>query len=118
MSTFIPNPILLLNVEAVTSDPTPTSNDSGTVYTNQGAGSQVTITLPEASAGRQFTFIVEDSDGITVQAAAGDTIRQAGSVSSAGGTASSTTIGDTITLIAISSSQWFAVASHGTWTLA
>jgi hypothetical protein len=74
-------------------------------------------TSPRVAAGLEFTFVVQDADGITVTAATGDTIRQAGSVSATGGTAASTTIGDTLTLVAINATEWVAVASHGTWTI-
>lgn len=105
-------------VEARTTATSPAASDSRKAYTNEGATSQVAVTLPAAAAGLEYTFIVQDADGIQITAAAGDTIRQAGSVSSSGGTATSTTIGDTLTLLAINATEWIAIASHGTWTLA
>ena len=105
------------DVEAATTDPAPTAEESGKVFTNEGATSQVTMTLPSAAAGVEFTFVVQDNDGITITASSGDTIRVAGSVSIAGGTAASTTIGDTLSLLAINNTEWVAVSSHGTWTI-
>jgi hypothetical protein len=92
--------------------------DNRIIYTNQGSLSQVTVNLPTASIGLEYEFIVQDANGFTITAASGDTIRQAGSVSTAGGTASSTTVGDTIRLVAINSSEWITIASQGTWSLA
>lgn len=105
-------------VEARTAATSPAASDSRKAYTNEGATSQVAVTLPAAAAGLEYTFIIQDTDGIQITAAAGDTIRQAASVSASGGTATSTTIGDTLTLLAINSTEWIAIASHGTWTLA
>jgi hypothetical protein len=62
-------------------------------------------------------FYVQDADGITITAGAGDTIRVAGSVSSAAGTAANSTIGGFIQLIAINATEWVAGATQGTWTL-
>jgi hypothetical protein len=94
--------------------------DSNSFYvaTNEGATSKVERTLPSAAAGYEYTFVVQDSDGIRIIAAAGDTIRVAGSVSSAGGYAENTTIGSTITLVAINATEWIATSVNGTWTLA
>jgi hypothetical protein len=101
-----------------TSATSPAAADSRTVYTNEGTASQLAVTLPAAVAGLSYTFVVQDTDGIQLTAAAGDTIRVAGSVSSSGGTATASAVGDTITIIAINATEWIAIASHGTWTLA
>jgi hypothetical protein len=95
----------------------PGSADSRTTYTNEGAGAQVAFTLPSAAAGIEYTFIVQDTDGLIITAAAGDTIRLAGSVSATGGTADSATIGNVLRLLAINTMEWIATYSIGTWTI-
>lgn len=87
------------------------------VYTNEGTTAQNYRTLPSAAAGYQFTFVVQDADGIRVVAAAGDTIRIAGTVSATAGYAQSTTIGSTLTLVAINATEWVAISWLGTWTI-
>lgn len=95
------------------------ATESLAVFTNEGAAALDVFTLPTAVAGLQYTFVVQDADGIQVQAAAGDTIRIAGAVSSVAGTATSTTIGDTLTLVAINATEWVAIGLEGTgWVLA
>jgi len=106
-----------MDVEAATADPAPTAAESRKLFTNEGATGQVTMTLPSAAAGLDFTFVTQDVDGILVTAATGDTIRVAGSVSASGGTASSTTIGNALRLVAINATEWVAVSVIGTWTL-
>src|SRR5690606_32193356 len=85
--------------------------DAGTVFTNEGATSQVVFTLPAAASGLgPFTFVVHDTDGIRVSVfgGVGDSIRAGASVSTTGGYIQSTTIGDSITLVAINANEWVA----------
>jgi hypothetical protein len=94
-----------------------TANDSGKVYTNEGASAQIVFNLPTAAAGLDFTFIVQDADGIQVVAASGDTIRIAASATPAAGNISTTTVGNTVKLVAINATEWVAVYYVGTWTV-
>jgi hypothetical protein len=93
------------------------ANESRSLFTNEGVTAMNHHTLPAAAAGLEYMFYVQDADGITITAAAGDTIRVAGSASSAGGTAANSTIGGFIQLIAINATEWVAGATQGTWTL-
>jgi len=75
--------------------------------------------LPSASAAQgPVSVYANDALGITLNAASGDTIRLASSVSSAGGSINSTTQGSSLTLVAISDSQWVAVFRVGNWSTA
>lgn len=98
------------------------ASDSGKVFTNRGITAEGHYNLPAAAAGLgPYTFCVVDADGIQVNATAGDTIRLGGSVSSAGGNISTATIGDTITLICLDATEWYAIAGSPTvndWTAA
>ena len=64
----------------------------------------------------RYTFIVQDGDGIQINAATGDTIRIAGTVSNSGGFVSSTTIGDVLELVAINATEWMALGPVMGWT--
>lgn len=103
----------VLQNRAVASATTITAEQCGGTFINSGA---VQIELPEASAvlGCRLTFITanasnfdvnpDDADQILVQTnAAGDSIRNA-------------TLGNSITIEAISASQWAPVAVVGTWS--
>lgn len=92
-------------------------------FTNEGAGALIVFNLPAAAApatgtGYQYAFYVQDVNGIQVTAAAGDTIRIAGSVSSAGGTATSTTVGSCLKIVCINATEWVCESLVGPWTLA
>jgi hypothetical protein len=104
------------SVVVQTSDVAINANRSWSVYTNTGDTAQVVLTLPSAAAGIELTFIVQDGDGIRITAASGDTIRIAGTVTAAAGYVESTTIGNTVTLVAINATEWMATAVNGTWT--
>lgn len=93
------------------------ATESRTLLSNEGATAMNHHTLPAAAAGLEFIFYVQDADGITVTAGASDTIRVAGSVSSAAGTAANSTIGSVLHLVAVNAVEWVAIASTGTWTL-
>jgi hypothetical protein len=93
-------------------------SESGSVFTNEGAAGLDTFTLPAAAAGLYFTFVVQDADGIKIQAVGNDTIRLGDpvEVSGAAGFAQSTAIGSTLTLVAINAVEWVAVALNGSWS--
>lgn len=92
---------------------------SFTVLTNEGSTAENYYTLPAASAGYQYTFIVQDTDGIRITATAGDTIRPiAGTAASAtGGFIRCATAGAFITLVSINGTEWIAIGSAGVWTI-
>lgn len=93
-------------------------SEKGKVFTNTGASALNYHTLPTAAAGYTFTFIVTDTDGIVVTAASGDDISVNGILSSTAGTVTSTTLGSSITLVAIDATTWTAISLIGTWTVA
>lgn len=99
------------------------AQDRNFFFTNEGASALIVFNLPAAAApgtttGYTYSFYVQDVDGIQVTAAAGDTIRIAGSVSSAGGTATSTTVGSCLKIVCINATEWVCEALVGSWTLA
>lgn len=95
-----------------------TAAESYAVLTNEGATAENYHTLPTAAAGLQFTFIVQDTDGIRITASAADTI-QAGTAaaSAAAGFIRCATKGASITLVAINATEWMSKSISGTWTV-
>jgi hypothetical protein len=94
------------------------STETLKILTNEGTTALNAHALPTAAAGLQFTFYVQDADGIRVIAATGDTIRIAGSVSATAGRIDSTTVGDSVTIVAMNATEWVAIALVGTgWTV-
>jgi len=92
---------------------------SGAVITNEGATGAASgriVTMNGAAAGKTYTFVIQDVDGQRIAAATGDTIRVIDKVTAAAGYIESTTIGSTVTLVAINATEWIATSINGTWT--
>jgi len=93
------------------------ANETPRVFHNEGSTVTNNHNLPAAAAGLRFTFIVQDADGLRVNITSGDTIRIANLVSSAGGAAESSTIGDVLDLVAINVTEWISLSPSGSWVL-
>lgn len=106
-------------VEAKTGAYTVVVLDSGKTFTNEGTTSRVDFTLPVPVAGLIYRFTVQDTDGIRVIPNTSCTIRIGASVSGSGaaGRIDATAIGSVITLEAINTTQWIAVANELTWAV-
>jgi hypothetical protein len=100
-----------------TSNYTVLSADKGCFFTNAGAAGEVDFTLPTAVAGLHYTFYVMANQVLKVIAGASTSIRIAGSNSAAAGNITNSTIGGSVTLVAVSSTQWVARDTQGTWTV-
>lgn len=105
-------------VVAVTASRSIRFYESGTTYTNEGATALRTHTLPTASVNIEYSWYVQNSFGLKVTAASGDTIRIKGGVTAAAGSVQSTNVGDTLTLKCINATEWVATEVFGSWGLA
>lgn len=104
-------------VTAKTSNYTVLSGDSGTVFTNTGAGGTVVLTLPTAAAGLTYTAYVDAGQTVQFTAGASTTIRLGGTASASAGNITNNVAGGCVTLVAISTTQWIAIGYTGTWTV-
>lgn len=91
--------------------------DSGEVFTNQGDANTQVYTLPAAVDGVWYTFADVETAGnadLCILAVGDDTIN--------GGSAAeyyncyNDTVGDSVTLVAISGTEWIVISKVGTWT--
>lgn len=107
-------------ITAQTTGTTLSGSNTGQIYSNEGAGGAITLTLPTSAAqGTVYTFMVATAANLVIQAPASETIRIGASVSSAAGTATNGAVGSAITLVKLTSNSWYAKAApNGTWTLA
>jgi folate-dependent tRNA-U54 methylase TrmFO/GidA len=60
-----------------------------------------------------FTYYVQANQTLRIQTAAGDTIRIGGTVTAAAGYIESSTVGDSVTLVAINATEWVATSVVG-----
>lgn len=94
-----------------------TSDDRGQGFTNTGADSLVGFDLPNAAAGLEYTFIVDDTDGIKIIATNSATINISGNITAVDGNISSVTVGSTVTVLAINSTTWIVTNESGSWSI-
>ena len=87
----------------------------GGVTTNTGASGGITITLPDAQIGMAIIVVLTVAQDVDIDVQAGEQILV---LTDAAGDAisSDSTIGSSVTLIAISATQWMPVGQNGTWT--
>lgn len=90
--------------------------DQGVTFSNSGAAGEVNLTLPAATAGQRYRMVVATAQNFRVTAGAGDTIRDAATVTAAAGNAVNGTIGGVLEFTAIDGDQWIVTTSNGTWT--
>ena len=92
------------------------STDSGTIFTNSGAGAEVDFTLPAASPALTYCFIaVSTGQVLKVVAPASVTILAGLNSSSSGGNLTTSNPYSTLCIVAISTTQWVARSIEGLW---
>lgn len=90
--------------------------ESGHVFTNLGAGGTITFDLPHPTAGMTYTFCLLAGEVLNINLTGSDTLRIGSSVTSSGGNAAANTLGDSVTIVAVSTTVWVATSVIGTWT--
>jgi len=91
------------------------SGESRKALTNEGTTAKNYHTLPTAAVGLEFMFVVRDTDGLRVTAAANDVIRLSTVVSPTAGYVESTDVGSTLRLLAVNSTVWVSTYMTGVW---
>jgi hypothetical protein len=92
--------------------------ESGTILTNAGAAGPFAHTLPDAAIGLEYTFIVMAAQELRVTPAAGDVININGTAADAAEYWTANGIGESLTLVAVDTTNWIATSYTGTWTQA
>jgi hypothetical protein len=91
--------------------------NTGQSFSNDGATALVTFQLPPVQANLVYTFVVNDTDGLAVDAYGTNTIRIGTLISAAGGVATSTQVGSVLTVSGVNDTEWNATVVVGTWDL-
>ena len=86
-------------------------------FTNEGASGSVSLTLPTAASRLSYTFYKQANQTFKVIANSGDTLRIAGSVSALAGNVELDSVGTSITILAINSTEWITTALIGSVTV-
>jgi len=105
-------------VVANTGTASPGIPDSGTIYTNSGDADGSIVNLPDnPTIGTTFEFAVLEAQTLTVNAASGETIRDAATT---GTSIVADAAGEYLKLVAVtggSGAVWMVMGKQGTWTL-
>lgn len=106
----------LLGVEAKTSDYTVTDNDTGKVFTNQGAGGAITFALPAATVGQWYRFVVKAAQELRIDPNGTETIAlDTGVQQAAGKYITANAIGERISVECVKAGEWETTEAVGTW---
>lgn len=101
---------------AKTADYTIKNTDTGTIFTNAGAGGAVTFTLPAAKKGMWFLFLKAAAQNLLLQAPSGSKVGG----SNAGKVYKNVTGGDAGSgscRIVCDGTDWYVIGQTGTWAV-
>lgn len=106
------------SVEAHTADDTLLSSESGTTHTNAGASGAVVLTLPAATVGLNFHFVVRAVQELRIDPNGTETISlpSTGAPSAAGAYLTANAIGESLTIFCDTAGTWAVRNYTGTWT--
>lgn len=103
---------------AKTANYTVTALDSGSGFTNAGAGGAITFALPAAAVGLNYYFSVEAAQELRIDPNGTETISlpSDGVPGAAGAYLTANAIGETIRIVCAVAGSWRVFSAVGTWT--
>jgi len=114
----INTPVIVKTNEAHTAGDTLTAAESGSTHTNTGASGAVTLVLPAATVGQEFTFVVGAVQELRIDPNTTQTIGlpSTGVQGAAGKYLVADAVGEWVTLYCAIAGTWTAKGYFGTWT--
>lgn len=108
----------LLEFQVKTADYTVLASESGTGFTNVGAGAAITFALPAAVAGLNYYFAVGVAQELRIDPNGTETISlpSSGVPQSAGAYLTADAIGETVRIVCVTAGSWRVFGYTGTWT--
>lgn len=108
----------LINVEAHTASDTLTTGENGTLHTNAGAAGAITFTLPAATVGLHYYFVVDAVQELRIDPNGTETISlpSTGAAGAAGKYLTANAQGESVHLVCAKAGTWAAMSYTGTWT--
>jgi hypothetical protein len=107
--------INILSISSTTINYNVSPSETNSCFTNEGATTGIIFTLPPPVKNLNYTFILENSNSVTISATTGSTIVNGLNITSSGGSITSIDGGSSITLVAINSVKWITTSFVGTW---
>lgn len=111
-------PPIYLFAEAHTASDTLVVSESGTIHTNEGAAGAVTFTLPAATPGLHFKFLVLAAQELRLDPSGTETIAlpSTGVQSAAGKYIVADAVGEWVEIVCVTAGDWQVTGYLGTWT--
>lgn len=108
----------LLEFQVKTANYTVLDSESGTGFTNVGAGAAVTFTLPAAVVGLNYYFAVGVAQELRIDPNGTETISlpSTGVPSAAGAYIVADAIGETVRIACVTAGSWRVFGYTGTWS--
>jgi hypothetical protein len=104
-------------VEAHTANDTLKVGEIGTIHTNEGAAGAITLTLPAATVGLHYDFVVKAAQELRIDPNGTETISlPTGAQQAAGKYIGADAIGEFIRIACVKAGEWTTLGSIGTWT--
>lgn len=103
-------------VEAHTADDTLKLGETGTIHTNEGAGAAITLSLPAATVGLHYDFVVKAAQELRIDPNGTETIALPTGVQQAAGKyITADADGEFIRIVCVKAGAWNVLGSVGTW---
>ncbi len=108
----------LLTVEAKTASYTVVrGTDNAKVFTNEGASGAITFSLPAATVGQRYSFVVKAAQELRIDPNGTETIAlDTGVQQAAGAYITANAIGERIDVECVKAGEWDTKSPVGTWT--
>lgn len=92
-------------------------NDNGKIFTNEGAAGAITFSLPAATVGQMYTFVVKATQELRIDPNGTETISLLTGVQQAAGKyIGADANGEYIDIVCVKAGEWNAIGGVGTWT--
>lgn len=97
---------------------TVTTADVGAIFTNTGAGGAVTFSLPAATVGQWYEFVVSVAQELRVDPNGTETMSlpSDGTKQAAGAYLTANAVGESLKIVCVVAGTWESVSYTGTWT--
>lgn len=93
------------------------ATDNGKIFTNEGASGAVAFSLPAATPGQFFDFVVKATQELRIDPNGSETISLPTGVQQAAGKyIGADAIGEFIRIACVKAGEWTTLGSIGTWT--
>lgn len=93
-----------------------TPNDNGKTFTNEGAQGEITVSLPAATVGQWYRFVVKAAQELRIDPNGTETIAlDTGVQQAAGKYITANAIGERISVECVKEGEWETTEAVGTW---